>query len=176
MFFGPIGKQYGRPGLWSADTFFDFISETTERNSTTLDRKHDRNVLYQVCVFRADRINNMAALASRLADRFSISPLKPLNRIQRHLTGSKISTFSIKFLLFGPIGKNGSKISMFSTNFVGFFCWSEKQDCRPGRSVKKVAHWTQVHDLWPLGPLFYFQLENGLLSYDWVRSVSFFSF
>ena len=63
----------------------------------------------------------MAALASRLADRFSISPLKPLNRIQRHLTGSKISTFSIKFLLFGPIGKNGSKITMFSTNFVVFF-------------------------------------------------------
>ena len=31
--------------------------------------------------------------------------------------------------------------------------WSEKQDGRPGRSVKKVAFGTQVHDLWPFGPL-----------------------
>ena len=33
---------------------FDFSSETTEHNSTKLDRKQDLNVLYQVCVFRAD--------------------------------------------------------------------------------------------------------------------------
>ena len=43
---------------------FDFFSETAERNSTQLDRKQDLNVLYQVCVFRADRKNKMAALAS----------------------------------------------------------------------------------------------------------------
>ena len=24
---------------------------------------------------------------------------------------------------------------------------------RPGQSVKKVAHCTQVHDMWPFGPL-----------------------
>ena len=29
----------------------------------------------------------------------------------------------------------------------------KKQDDRPGRSVKKVAHWTQVNDIWPFGPL-----------------------
>ena len=34
---------------------FDFSSETTERNLTKLYRKVDLNVLYQVCVFRADR-------------------------------------------------------------------------------------------------------------------------
>ena len=34
---------------------FYFSSETTEQNSTKLDRKQDLNVLYQVCVFRADR-------------------------------------------------------------------------------------------------------------------------
>ena len=33
---------------------FDF-SETAEQKSTKLDRKQDLNVLYQVCVFRADR-------------------------------------------------------------------------------------------------------------------------
>ena len=43
---------------------FDFFSETAEWNSTKLDRKQDLNVLYQVCVFRADRKNKMAALAS----------------------------------------------------------------------------------------------------------------
>ena len=43
---------------------FDFSSETIERNSTKLDRKQDLNLLYQVCVFRADRKNKMAATAS----------------------------------------------------------------------------------------------------------------
>ena len=43
---------------------FDFSSETAERNSTKLDWKQDLNVLYQVCVFLADRKNKMAALAS----------------------------------------------------------------------------------------------------------------
>ena len=36
---------------------------------------------------------------------FSTSSLKPLNGIQRNLTGSKISTSSTKFVFFGPIGK-----------------------------------------------------------------------
>ena len=132
---------------------FDFSSETTERNSTKLDRKQDLNVIYQVCVFGADRKNKMAALASDwlrhfrlllwncwtefnetwqearsqrpilslclwgrsekqdgrpglwLAETFSTSPLKPLNGIQRNLTGSKISTSSTKFVFLGPIGK-----------------------------------------------------------------------
>ena len=43
---------------------FDFPSETAEWNLTKLDRKQDHNVLYQVCVFQADRKNKMAALAS----------------------------------------------------------------------------------------------------------------
>ena len=40
-----------------------------------------------------------------LAETFSTSPLKPLNRIQRNLTGSKILRFSTKFVFFGLIGK-----------------------------------------------------------------------
>ena len=40
----------------SSLTFHIFnFSETTERNSTKLDRKQALSVLYQVCVFRADR-------------------------------------------------------------------------------------------------------------------------
>ena len=134
---------------------FDFSSETAEQNSMKLDRKQDLNVLYQVCVFRADQKNKMAALASDwlrhfrlllwnrwtefnetwqearsqrplpslcfsgrsekqdgrpglwLAETFSTSSLKPLNGIQRNLTGSKISTSSTKFVFFGLIWKTG---------------------------------------------------------------------
>ena len=41
-----------------------------------------------------------------LVETFSTSPLKPLNRIQRNLTRSKISMSSTKFVFFGPIRKN----------------------------------------------------------------------
>ena len=40
-----------------------------------------------------------------LAETFSTTPLKQLNRIQRNLTGSKISTSSTRFVFFGPIRK-----------------------------------------------------------------------
>ena len=40
-----------------------------------------------------------------LAETFSTSSLKPLNRIQQNLTGSKISKPSTKFVFFGPIRK-----------------------------------------------------------------------
>ena len=43
---------------------FNFFSETAEQNSTKLDRMQDLNVLYQVCVFRADQKNKMATQAS----------------------------------------------------------------------------------------------------------------
>ena len=153
VFFGPIGNTRWPPWSLIGWDIFDFSSQTTEQNSTKLDRKQDLNVLYQVCVFRADRKNKMAALASDWlrhfwlllwnrwtefnqtwqearsqrplpslcfwgrsekqdgrpglwsAEPFSTSPLKPLNRIQRNLTGSKISTSSTKFVFLGPIGK-----------------------------------------------------------------------
>ena len=53
-FSGWSKKQYGRPGLWLAETYFDFSSETTERNSAKLDRKQDLNVLYQVWKYSND--------------------------------------------------------------------------------------------------------------------------
>ena len=153
VFFGPIQKTRWPPWPLIGSDIFDFSSETAERNSTKLDTKQDLNALYQVCVFRANRKNKMAALASDwlrhyrlllwirwtefnetwqearsqrplpslcfsgqskkqdgrpglwLAETFSTSPLKPLNRIQQILTGSKISTPSTKFVFFGPIGK-----------------------------------------------------------------------
>ena len=153
VFFGPIWKTRWLPWPLIGWDIFNFSSETAERNSTKLDKKQDLNVLYQICVFRADLKNKMAALASDwprhfrlllwnrwtefnetwqegrsqcllpslcfsgrsekqdgrpclwLAETFSTSPLKPLNGIQRNLTGRKISTYSTKFVFFGPIWK-----------------------------------------------------------------------
>ena len=206
VFFEPIGKTRWPPWPLIGWDIFDF-SETAARNSTKRERKQDLNVLYQVCVFRADRKNKMAALASDwlrhfrlllwnrwtefketwqearsqrplpslcfssrsekqdgrpglwLAETFSTSPLKPLNGIQRNLTGSKISTSSTKFVFFGQIGKTrwppwpliGWDIFYFSSetakgnstkldrkqgiNVLHQVCvfsgWSEKQDGRP---------------------------------------------
>ena len=153
VFFGPIGKTRWPHWPLIGWSIFDFFSETIERNSSKPDRKQDLNILYQFCVFWADRKNKMAALASDwlrhfrlllsnrwtefneiwqearsqcplpslcfsgrsekqddrpglwLAETFSTSPLKTLNRIQRNLTGSKILKSSTKFVFFGPIGK-----------------------------------------------------------------------
>ena len=63
-FSGRIGKSRWPPLPLIGWDIFDFSSETAKRNSTKLDRKQDLIALYQVCVFRADRKNKMAALAS----------------------------------------------------------------------------------------------------------------
>ena len=64
VLFGLIGKlRWPSWPLIGRDMFY-FSSETAKQNSTKLDRKQDLNVLYQVCVFQADRKNKMAAQAS----------------------------------------------------------------------------------------------------------------
>ena len=147
VFFGPIGKTRWPPWPLIGWDIFNFFSETADRNSTKLDRMQDLNVLYQVCVFWADRKKD-GRPGLWLAETFSTSPLKPLIGIQRNLTGCKTSTSSTKFVFFGPIGKTrwppwpligwdistsplkplngieqnltGSKISMSSTKYVFF--------------------------------------------------------
>ena len=64
VFFGPIGKTRWPSWPLIGRDMFDFTSETAEPNSTKHDRKQDFYALYQVCVFRADRKNKMAAPAS----------------------------------------------------------------------------------------------------------------
>ena len=70
VFFGPIGKPRWPPRPLIIRDIFDFSSKTAEPNWKKLDRKQDLNVLYQVCVFWADRKNKMAALASDLLRHF----------------------------------------------------------------------------------------------------------
>ena len=73
----------------------------------------DLNSLYQVCVFRANRKNKMAAPASDWLKHFRLllfsSTLKPMNRIRWNLTRSKISTSSTKFVFFRPVGKKDGR-------------------------------------------------------------------
>ena len=64
VFFRLIGKTRWPPRALIGWDTFDFFSETTEGNAMKLDRKQDLNVLYQVCVFLADRKTKMAAPAS----------------------------------------------------------------------------------------------------------------
>ena len=63
-FSGLSKKAIWRPGLWLAETYFDFSSETAERNSAKLDKKQGLNVLFPVCVFRAEKWIKIATLAN----------------------------------------------------------------------------------------------------------------
>ena len=135
VFFGPIGKTRWPPWPLIGWDIFDISSETAERNSTKLDRKQDLNVLYQVCVFRTDRKNKMAALASDWLRHF------------RLLLWNRWTEFN-------EIWQEArSQRPLPSLCFSGRL---EKQDGRTGQSAKKVAHCTQVHDMWPFGPLVLF--------------------
>ena len=61
VFFGLIGKTRWLSLPLISWEMFDISSETAEWNSTKLDRQHDRNMLYKVCVFQADQKNKMSA-------------------------------------------------------------------------------------------------------------------
>ena len=156
VFFGPIEKTRWPPWPLTGWDIFDFSSETAEWNSTNLDRKQDLNVLYQVCVFRADRKNKMAALASHWLRHFRLllwnrwmkfTEIWQEARSQRPLPSLCFSGRSEKqdgrpglwlaetFLtpplkpLNGIQGNlTGSKISTSSTKFV-FFGPISKQKC-----------------------------------------------
>ena len=104
-FIGLIGKTRWRPWSLIFWDIFDFFSETAERNSMKVDRKQDLNVLYKVCVFRIDRKNKMAALASDLLRHFRLLLWNRWMKFNENSTGSKISTSSTKFVFLGWIGK-----------------------------------------------------------------------
>ena len=71
VFFGPIRKIKWPTWPLIGWDIFDFSSETAEWNSTKV--KWDLNILYLVCVFRADRKNKMAALVSHWLRLFDFS-------------------------------------------------------------------------------------------------------
>ena len=123
-----------RPSVVVTFHIFDFSSETAEQNLTKLYRKVDLNVLYQVCVFRADRKKQDGRPGLWLAETFWTSSLKPLNGIQRNLTGSKILTSSTKFVFFGLIGKTRwPPWPLIGWNIFRLLLWN---------------HWTEFNETW----------------------------
>ena len=54
MVFGSIEKQDDSPGLWFAEAFSTSPLKPLNKIQK-LDRKQDLNVLYRVCVYRADQ-------------------------------------------------------------------------------------------------------------------------
>ena len=102
VFFGPIGKTRWPPWPLIGWDIFDLLL-WTEFNETWQEARSQR-LLPSLCFSgRSEKQDGRPGLW--LAETFSTSPLKPLNGIQRNLTGSKISTSSTKFVFFGPIRK-----------------------------------------------------------------------
>ena len=159
VFFGPIGKTRWPPWPLIRWDIFDFSSETAEWNSMKLERKQDLNDLYQVCAFRADWKNKMAALASDWLRYFRLllwnrwieindtwqearsqQPLPCLcfsGRLEKQdgrpglWLAETFFTTPLKPLNGIQWNFTGSKISMSSTKLC-FSGGSEKQDGRPG--------------------------------------------
>ena len=142
VFFGTIGKTRWPPWpLIGWDIFY--FSETTERNSTKLDRKQDLNVLYQVCVFKTDRkktrwppwpligwgildISEIAERNSTKLDRkkdlkvlYQVCVFRDDRKKQDGRPGLWLAeTFSTSLKLLNGIQRNltGSKVTTSSTN------------------------------------------------------------
>ena len=132
VLFGPIGKtRWPLQPLIGWD-IFDFFFETAEQNSTKLDKKQDLNVLYQVCVFWADRKNKMTAATSDWLRHF------------RLLLWNRWTEFNETWM--------EARYQCLLPSLCFWGRWVNK-NCHPGWSVKKVAQCTQVHDMLPFGPL-----------------------
>ena len=129
---GPIGKTKWPPWPLIGWDIFDFSFGSAKRNSTKLGSKQVLNVPSKFVFLGPIEKKTKWPPDLWLAEIFSTSPLKPLNRIQWKLTGSKISTSSTEFVFSGrPVNING----------------------HPVRSVKKVAHCTRYLTLWASGYL-----------------------
>ena len=161
---GRMKNQDDRPGLWSTETISISPSEPLngiQRNltgrkfstsslllpnktSTNIDREQVINVLYQVCVFLADREIMKAALASDWLRKIKNDPLLPLNRIRQNLTGCKISTFPANFVFFGQIVKNkmAAKASDWLRHFRLLLCnhWKEFNETWKEAISQKNVH------------------------------------
>ena len=175
-FLGRSEKQDCRPDLWLAETFR--LLPWTEFNETWVERKQDLNVVYQVCAFRADRKNKMAAMASEFLRHFrdssenternamQLDRKQDLNvlyqnsvfRVDQKNNGNPglwlTETFSTSPLkLLNGIVRNltGSKISTSYTNFWAFFVGLIRN--------KKKKRWLP----WPLigWDIFYFSSETA---------------
>ena len=179
-FLGRLEKQDGRPGLWLAETFSTSLKllNGIQRNLARSKISMSSTKFAFFWLIGKTRWPPWPLIGWDILT----SLLKPLNGIQQNLIGSKISMSSTKFVFFGPIGKTrwpplpliGWDIFDFSKTtdlnsvkldkkqdlnilYQVCFFWADRKNENtpppPGRFLKKVAHCTQVHDMWPFGPL-----------------------
>ena len=100
VFFGPIGKTRWPP--WPLIGWDIFDNRWTEFNETWQEARTQHPLPSFCFLGRSEKQDGRPGLC--LAETFSTSPQKPLNRIQPNLKASKISRSSTKFVFFGPIG------------------------------------------------------------------------
>ena len=137
---------------------FDFSSETAEQNSTKLDRKQDLNVLYQVCVFRADWKNKMATLASDWLRHFRLLLWNRWTEFNKNWQGARSQFILPSLCFFRDDWKN--KMAALASDWLRHFrlllcncliefnlTWQEARSQRPlpslyflGRSEKQDGH------------------------------------
>ena len=133
FFFEPIGKTRWPPRPLICWDIFNFSSETAKQNSTKVHRKQDLNVLYQVCVFPADRKNKMAVLASNWLRYFRLLVWNCWTEFNKTCQEGK------------------SQRPLPSLCFSGRL---EKQDGRPGLWLAEIFslllwnHWTEFNETW----------------------------
>ena len=119
VFFGPLGNTRSPP--WPLISWDNFnFSETAERNSTELDRKQDLNVLYQVCIFRADQKNKMAALASDWLIHFGLILWNRWREFNETLQEA-ISQQPLPSLYFS--GRSEYRVKIYSLQLLRVSCW-----------------------------------------------------
>ena len=190
-FSGRSEKQDGRPGLWLAETFSTSSLKPLNGIQRNLTGSKISTSSTKFVFFGPIGKTRWPPWPLIGWDIFDFSS-EPLNGIQRNLTGSKISTSSTKFVFFGPIGKtrwppwpligwdifdffsetaerNSKKLDRkqnLNVFYQVFFSgWWVNKNFRPGWSVKKAAHCTQVHDMWPFWPLVNWSFFLSLLTY-----------
>ena len=131
VFFPSIRKSRWRPWPSIGWDIFDF-SATTERNSTKLDSKEDLNIIYQICVFWLIRKTRWPPWSLIGWDIFDFS-YETAERNSTKLDRKQDLNFLYEVCFFGPVRKN--KIAALSDLSI------------------TVVHCTQVHIVWPCGPL-----------------------
>ena len=112
-------------------THFDFSSETAERNSTKLDRKQNLNVLYQVCVFGLIR--------------------KP-RRSSQPLIGWEICDFCSETTELNSTNLGSLQDLNVLYQVCVFRAGQKTKMAIIANPSTKVAHFTQVHDMWSFMP------------------------
>ena len=177
VFFWPIGKTIWPPWRLIGWDIFDFSSETAERNLTELDRKQDFNVLYQVVFFGPIGKTTWPPLASDGLRHFRLLLWKRWTEFNETWEEARSQRPSPSLCFSGRSEKHHGRPGLwmaekFSTSPLNgiqriwqegksqcplpSLCFpgrTENKNCRIGWFLKKVAHRTQGHDMWPFGPL-----------------------